>query len=172
MRAIDNVAEWKCLLNANTRAMTEEETDIMLKMMMAEMQFKKTGSDPQGDQMEEQLYGFGPYAILKSRLANPTTLYLRVFISMLCKTPGDAVMWAYTLYLMWCDKGGDKDQPLDLEIFTEYFPWGVPEADEYKVIWDEQKDPDSPLSNLLDNQKLWPSPSDVEEAWSHVPIQK
>jgi hypothetical protein len=84
-----------------------------------------------------------------------------LFVTTLCRTPGDAVMWAYTLFQQ-AKKSGKNSVTLH-DLCMGPFGYGFPTDAGKERIWDAQKDKDSPLGNLLDNSKTWANEPNEEK---------
>ena len=100
--------------------------------------------------------------ILESRLASGVTVSNKVWMWILSqtRTPGDAVMWAYTLSaISWLL----EDEPLTddhIMVDTRLFGMGIPDmgSDDVLRIWDAQKYHDHPpkgMDNFLDYEWFW-----------------
>jgi hypothetical protein len=93
-------------------------------------------------------------AVLIQRLTLTQAKYAPAVVMMagiLSNSPGDAVMWAYTLFLLAQHNNAVTLDDLIMGPFAEGFP-----TDEAKArIWDAQKKPGAPLGNLLDAKETW-----------------
>lgn len=123
--------DYRGLLGSETRPLNEEEMCIMMNMMSSpEAVFNMIQA------LEEK--GVHQFLILKKRLMfhnieiDPRLL---VFLSFLCRNPGQCVMWAYTLK---CIRDEDGEVTMD-NFCTKHFPMGIPEESVYEKVWDAQK---------------------------------
>ena len=75
------------------------------------------------------------------------------FLSSISKTPGEAVMWAYTLYKLWLEIG----VPITMVELTNKFPQGFPSESAMEEIWNSQKGRSNGIDvdNMLDYEKYW-----------------
>ena len=111
--------------------MTEEQIDGVLKKVESESVV------PGYSIMKNRIQLSGGHVIEESVL---------IFLALSCvRTPGDAVMWAYTLTKM-VEKGGD----LSMDDFVAEFPMGFPGESETLRIWEAQKELGAPSGNWLD----------------------
>ena len=89
----------------------------------------------------------------KVKATVPTLLW----ISIICEgSPGNAVIWAYTL----CDIAEKEgDEPINLTTLTKYFPNGYPTEDTKRKCWEGQKrTPDMGkgiTDNKMDSPEYW-----------------
>jgi len=75
-----------------------------------------------------------------------------LFLASLCQTPGDAVMWAYTL----CDIAERLNvEFVGLHELTQMFPDGFPTDTARLACWDAQKDSNAPIGNAMDDMTSW-----------------
>jgi hypothetical protein len=76
-----------------------------------------------------------------------------LWCSSLARQPGDAVVWAYTLWLLWRRTG----ERVTIDTLIEAFPNGIPTEDERKRVWDSQKQHGSNYpQNYMDDLERWP----------------
>jgi hypothetical protein len=126
------------------RPMTENETKLFVNCMFADMQEYKDFST-----LEEQAFAI---QVLQKRLVYhevKVSVPVGVFICSMSKTPGDLVMWAYTLFLI--QKKNNK--PVTMEDLSKEFPFGFPIEESYETVWDSQKNDNG--SNQLDFKANW-----------------
>jgi hypothetical protein len=64
---------------------------------------------------------------------------------------GRAVLWAYAIWKLTKEQG----EPVTFKQILSILGDGVPNDDVYSELWEAQKDPNSPLGNLLDNPVTW-----------------
>jgi hypothetical protein len=138
----------KSLLDATEREpMTPSQTEMMMKLML----MPGLPGAMLADMRQKSL----AFAIIESRLEAvdaEVAPQVQVFISMKCKSPGDAVMWAYTLTVMYVNHG----RQVDLGMLAEEFPMGFPTEKAASEIWDSQKQEGAPLGNGYDQMDQWP----------------
>ena len=129
--------------------MTEDQTEVMMRLLTAEMQ-----GIPLGDEMIEDDRGS---QIIKLRLKNTDvecSTSCILFCSYLCDTPGKAVMWAYTLFKLY----EYWKEEVTLSKLAESFPWGFPTDDSQRECWDSQKGYKlgiKDVDNALDRPESW-----------------
>lgn len=143
--------DYKCLLDVRTRQMTEEETRIMCMLMLS-------GPEQHAAMLEQVRERSMAGAIVCSRLPKEVEVApsVLVFCASLCRTPGDAVMWAYTLSVAYWQ----HRQPVSMDHFaTRMFPFGVPDSGGTvgQRAWEAQKGYNNNIEcdNLLDVPAFW-----------------
>lgn len=146
-----SLGTFTCLLEVNTRQMSVDESEFMIRLSAEE---KKRGDMPVD--LHKQLRASPVFKIIESRL-EPTgadvSSWLVAFVDSLCEgNPGKAVMWAWTLAYIATKCQGK----VDFDEFARYFPMGVPVEDEYRRVWYSQKERGRPLGNCLDDPDFWP----------------
>ena len=104
----------------------------------------------------KEIGGLVPARIFVGRLAEfapnvKISEALAVLIVSLCKSPGECVMWAYTLFRM----SQKRDRFITIQEWTEDFPDGIPTDDEMRRIWKLQKSSVPGQDNLLDRKETW-----------------
>lgn len=67
------------------------------------------------------------------------------FLTILCKSPGDA-----TMFLSLLKNEAVQGNSANMENFTMIFPMGFPNQNELSTMWDLQKVQNAPLGNALD----------------------
>jgi len=70
---------------------------------------------------------------------------LQDFLSVLCTTPGEAVM-----YLSLLRQEQSEGKKANMENFVDIFPTGFPNNHALGELWDAQKQAGAPLGNALD----------------------
>lgn len=83
---------------------------------------------------------------------------LCAFLGFISPTYGVAVMWAWTLHNMWAKREG-RFSEIDLEVWTRFFPEGIPDIHAQRDIWEKQKNPNKFPDNELDQSETWGSNS-------------
>lgn len=130
---------WHGLLELETVPMTKEQSDTFIRCVMGD--HPEEEADFRAKMHSKLMDNFG-YAVLYKRLevvagiANKVSTFVTLFLTTLCKSPGDAVMWAYTLDYIYVLENG---QNIDMNVLTSYFPMGFPTEDARHKAWDEQK---------------------------------
>lgn len=81
---------------------------------------------------------------------NPSVLLL---VTMQCRTPGVAVMYAHTLKELALRKGAGVAYTID--DLVDDFPHGFPGDVSLREAWDAQKRQGAPGGNYLDTQEAW-----------------
>lgn len=72
------------------------------------------------------------------------------FCGCLCESPGDSVMWAYTLHLL-----SKKYTRVTISVLAEEFPEGFPTKEARELVWESQKRPGQRPDNWLDYAETW-----------------
>lgn len=140
---------YRGLLDAKTRVLNDEEQKWLVQILLSSKADKEHQDRVWEELKSEHMAAFIMHdRLTRVGLINQVEKALLVWIACLCNTPGDAVMWSYTLCRMY-DNGDD----LTPERWCFVFPDGVPAEEEKKRIWDEQKDKDAPMSNWLDKME-------------------
>ena len=169
---------WKGLLGRKERRLTDEESMLMVQLMLAELQ-----AEGQPAFKAEAVAKFFPYQVIKKRFEGAglkASECLVFMLASLSRTPAEAVMFAYTAALAFAKVKernaipGVPDEAiiaegiwntLDMTLFGEHmFPWGIPEEAARETAWDEQKlaVPQHGMmttDNMVDNFKYWPLPA-------------
>lgn len=97
------------------------------------------------------------FQILKGRLAEVGVTpepKLLIWLTTLCKTPGDAVLWAFTV----ARRTVDLAHAYTFIDWIMDFPLGPPTDQERKRVWDEQKGfhLKGKFDNAVDSMNWWP----------------
>lgn len=129
--------------------MSKAETSLLLSLLLT----------PPPDNKIEECIALAPTCqIIQSRLsgvqtATPLRVDLKVimFLGLLCSSPGEAVLYAYTLKELACRNGGE----FTLNDMTCKFPYGFPSRAEMAKAWDAQKTQGTPGGNYLDTVGAW-----------------
>ena len=125
----------KDLRESKTEEMNSIESQLFIKCTMLELSKSKV-------KIEDDVM-----TLINNRLKQyniEATIPLIMFLSTLCDTPAKAVMWAYTLFKMYDNK------IIDIKHFAAEFMDGIPTDEGYREMWENQKNVDAPLGNLLD----------------------
>lgn len=148
---INPISDWPCLLAAKTRRMTDQETKVLMTLLMAK--------PAEAEEIFNKIKGELALKIILARLVEAgfglalVDLKVILWCSSLCKAPGEAVMWAFTIAKRM--KGGAYT--LDDWIMKD-FPMGVPTEESLGLIWDQQKGSAFGLTmdNTIDKIDWWP----------------
>jgi len=123
------------------------DPDLMQVFIVASMS-SMSDKDPQsvdyvnpaaGDRALEPITQSMGFQILLSRLKPygvKVSLWTVLFLAAACKTPGDAVLWAYTLTHMAKRNPGAI---ITIGKWTDAFPMGLPNEEAKRAVWDAQK---------------------------------
>lgn len=145
---------WQGLVDVDSRPMTEDETGMLVQCMMMENQNFTKGQDKEIDTGLESSMG---YKIFDKRLevaGIEVTLPLAMFLVSLCDSPGNVVMWAYTVNVIRVAR--NIEGPVTVSDFAEAFPMGIPTDEGLQKAWEEQKVNDGSMTgNLVDNFENW-----------------
>ena len=149
-----------CAVDQNTgvQQLSKEETNLFLHLTMSEM----SGSNPPPDMVEELMRQAAP-SIITSRISHagvpwekvvnlPALLFLSTMDTM--RSPGQCVMWAYTLLYMYAKYG----RQVNIDLLSNVFPNGFPTLESYDEMWDKQKGHNmkiDKLDNYLDTSECW-----------------
>jgi hypothetical protein len=140
------------------RPMTEGESKMLITLTLSGQSVAEFKEPKTADQLEEFFSAHEskmPFllAVLVGRLKlskgkfSPDVVLLTAGLS---STPGEAVMWAYTLHLL------AQQQNIGInELVMGPFGDGFPTDKGIERIWDAQKNKDAPLGNLLDSIDTW-----------------
>jgi hypothetical protein len=161
---------WHGLTGAETSPMTEQESHYLVSLTFMEKSFDKgSGQEIPGNappEVHEEFMSHFPYAVLYKRLevfgnVDKFSIPTLALCGLISKSPGDAVMWAYTLNYIYVASGVEQ---VDLLEFVKWFPWGLPTEDARRKAWDAQKGYTlatqghkvSGIDNWVDNFANWP----------------
>lgn len=143
----------------NIRPMTKEESLLLVTLTMSEL--TNPGIHDIEDQMQA-LRAFPMFKILDDRLRRngaEADMSLKAMVIDLSRSPGEIVMWAYTLHRMQEEL---RRRPTLEDFSTTYFPIGVPTELAYSRMWDSQKlnkfgidRPSVGSDNFIDYQEAW-----------------
>lgn len=148
-----HLTSYRGLLGCEVQRMTREQAEAFVQLVLMEVR------DPSGERLGKDLGLEKPpgLRILEHRLdfakvtAHPA---LRLYLTLLCTSPGECVLWAYTCAVIQ----DEQRLPLvTLRAWTEHFPNGVPTPAAYDAAWVAQRRCDgSPKHNWLDCPEQWP----------------
>jgi len=157
--ASDSVENWcKLFASAETRVLTEQESDLVLKCLMLE---DELASDPAFDKEFTQMF-IG--AVITKRLKAFTyklTNAAKAVLADWVKSLGENTMYlAYIQY--YCHN--NKVTKVTAKELCEIFPDGIPTQSELQRLWDLQKlnlsdcnDASFMIDNLLDYKHVYES---------------
>ena len=156
------MTKYRGLIGAATRPMNQSESTMMIQATMLGMNASEKLPEIHADLMgvDGNPKSF-EYAVMFKRLeairmADYVSTDLCIFIASICKGPGDAVLWAYTLGQMIIEGEVKK---VGITEWVEYFPMGIPTDEGKEAAWDGQKGMNIGLSgvdNWLDDLNNWP----------------
>lgn len=142
------------------RPLTPDETKVFIGLAIAGLSSDESGLDaPQPlSYFDDKLDGMPfPLRVLLIKLEHTGLNYSPaaiLFLGLISGTPGEAVMWAYTLF-----RASRDGNPLTLVGLTgepdSPFAMGVPTEKALHAAWDAQKEPGAPLGNALDRADTW-----------------
>ena len=142
------------LLDVETEPLTEDNSHGFMKSIMAELALPNAEGDAK---VHAMLGDQPPYMIFMSRLqaaGGEINVPAMLFILSLVTSPGDCVMWAYTINLIHALK--KRAGAVNISDLTDFFPNGFPTEAGMQAAWDAQKDPGNSPDNKLDQAKYWP----------------
>jgi hypothetical protein len=116
--------------------MTKEQSDMFIKCFFADQTGKVKGENfNQG--IAEQCGALGQILFYRLDIAKvEMSVGLALFLMhMSGGSPGELVMWAYTMNRIY-DK---RRKVLTMDVLSEFFPWGFPNEKERHRLWDAQK---------------------------------
>lgn len=74
-----------------------------------------------------------------------------LLVLSLCSSPGEVVMWSYTLHRLF-----EKTKSLiTIAVLANEWAYGFPTQETMKKFWDSQKCPGKRPDNLLDYASTW-----------------
>jgi hypothetical protein len=161
METKNPLERWCCLLDAKQRPLTSQEMELLLVLVIANQEEltkmeKEVGNSLAGKILSTRM----PVSLFKERIEDR----LKIWIAAVCRTPGEAVMWAYTLCVM--AKELSPAQVTFADWCEKYFPAGLPDQESMRKIWDYQKGFTHGMKgvdNLIDNPELWPKYEHIVE---------
>lgn len=153
--------EYRCLLKLPVRPLDQDETKMYITLAMLQMDAPQA----QLQKLHEEMWRGLAYKIICDRLGKLLPLVsipLRAWVACICKTPGEAVMWAFTLMVMIKEWEARRDRVpengLNISVWSFAFPMGIPTEESYRMAWEAQKGyaMDSTFDNWLDDPANWP----------------
>lgn len=151
--------------DADVRPMTSEEAGIFLGLSIREMgKSEPLNAYELHALAEKDNWPFG-LKVLVNRLcvSNNDDLRYTPEVVLLCgafsTNPGSAVMWAYTLVREALKRG----KPINISVFTECLPWGIPTDDAKRRLWNEQKHYRGVADNWLDASEAYRPESELAD---------
>jgi hypothetical protein len=82
-----------------------------------------------------------------------SNLFLGMSVHTWVNNPGKIMMLLRLAYQEWKDTG--KEYFTIEDWASSFFPMGTPTEEEQSQWWNSQKDPESPLGNMVDNPEYW-----------------
>jgi len=154
---VDRYKEIESLLTVEKRNMNLTELGFHFRVKMDEI---ANGPEIFPD---NRMGMFESERILHNRLeqngAKISSLLGYYVSSVLSDRVAVVIMWAFTLAVIYHDKKMYRDcnAMVTLKEFDEYFKRKLPTAEEYKRLWEDQKEHKGAfLVNKLDDMALWP----------------
>ena len=129
--------------------MTKEQSETFLMCCMSEQQ---VGPDMPEDKEEPQ---FTAFQILSKRLkwaGIDTSFWTQLFLSTLCGSPGNCVLYAYACADIYFKNGKRKVTMSDL---ANNFPMGFSTEEGLQACCEAQKRPTKELDNGYDSLEYW-----------------
>jgi hypothetical protein len=105
--------------------------------------------------IEKVCGGFG-FRVFAARMHPETQITIEAFLLLLdmCKGPGDAVLWCYTLHRLY----QKEKQLITISSLANEWPWGFPNESARQRCWDDQKGRNrgvKNVDNLIDRAQFW-----------------
>lgn len=145
---------WKGLAEGKQSPLTKQQSEVLIHLTFATEEAAQEILDSMSDLFATQVFtkrlqAYNPKVL---ELIDPKVIIL---VLSLCSSPGDCVMWAYTLVHLLSRRDW---KPLMLDDWVDAFPMGVPDKEESHRIWDHQKGwaHKIKVDNLLDDFGYWP----------------
>lgn len=149
---------------AQVGPMTESQSKLFVSLMFAE---KAPENAALNSMTVDELLAFAKqegamdvfvFAVFAQRLKaakieNVRYSYFTVlFLASLCTTPGEAVLWAWSLFRATAK----ADKAIKVYDLADSFPMGFPTEEAIHEAWDAQKgEPGSGIDNRLDREEAW-----------------
>lgn len=154
---------WHGLLSIETKVSVLSKMDSMLFSRLYFADKNPIGVQALLQESKEHLL----YKIIDRRLeamkaSEAATVPTKIFTSLISRSAGDAIMWAFTLNYMWV---ADQKQ-VDLSVLSHWFPFGFPTEEDRRTAWQAQKVPNAGVGksdNLVDYAESWPKYPTKEE---------
>ena len=151
---------YKGLLGTQTRPMTDEESRLFFALTTAEMESDEKAINGLHSFMADSLL----FKVLQKRLESVgldklVSKSLQMFVSAYADTPGQVVMWAFTLARMI----EEHKRKVTLSDWTMRFPMGMPTTEASDERWDAQKGHimKQECDNCLDDLDNWPTATSI-----------
>ena len=119
------------------KPMTEEQSKAFFTLFILEKQDNNDAAlkllkevsqqSRQGEVTVKRLQLYGIY--------NNVSPALMVFIALIMRNFGELTLWTYTLHKAL----QSEHKTLNMDVFAELFPWGLPSDEQASKLWDEQK---------------------------------
>lgn len=139
-----------------TAPMNQEKTEMYVKLVMLDQSGYRSFVE-HFQQHPNDLESIGFLAnVLFERLKShkvEVSLPVGLFVTLNSTTPGEIVLWAYTLHCLQKKNG----RPVGMAELSEAFPVGFPVEDAVHDIWDNQKGfvHNVQVDNMLDHAEYW-----------------
>lgn len=145
---ITRLEDYRCLDEAATRTLTDQEMRVMLTLVMRR---QSDGDLPAREILQDIINQHLPLRILYSRIEHHLksinkkvedhvgldVLVMAASTDTLT-TPCEAVMWAYTL-LLYASEAPERKCSFDYMTYHTSFSTGLPLKEEIHRVWDKQK---------------------------------
>lgn len=138
---------------SDRRELTEQEIKLMIGAHIFDgepINFSDPASNFKDTDTQQILDGFNIFC-LKLKFNAPATRVTKgvaFFIITQVQNPAMAVMWAYTIHRLYL-----IDDLVNMESFTQAFPWGIPTQETMRIAWRDQKLEGG--GNALDQKETW-----------------
>lgn len=140
--------------------MTQEESGMLMRCILNEL---SSGKEPTTeDDPVFKLPGELPrllYGCILARLnyagVQITPGALMTVLAFDAKSPGDLVLWAYTIK---CLAEKEAKTLISVDDLIAAFPFGIPTEEARERIWTAQKQDGAPGANWLDTKEAWGLP--------------
>jgi hypothetical protein len=141
--------------NHQVAPMSKEDSEIFIRLTLMEQEQGSGENDGPPDMLKVLSEDFA-CKVVKGRLglAKVTVSpYAMMWVSIMSKgSPGNAVLWAYTLCHM-AEKANKTHVVFGDMAYA--FPFGFPIEDSMRECWEAQKQAGAPLSNAMDATENW-----------------
>jgi hypothetical protein len=145
------------LADGDVRQLSTDEMNVLVKLIFAEKNGRlkvisaknPEWSCPDITEARQIPILVGRLALYREPVLVSETLIL--FLGTLCKTPGECVLWAWTLANLY----SQRKTAITLERWCHAFPTGIPTDAAKRRIWRMQKSPIKGEDNLLDKVETW-----------------
>lgn len=147
--------------------MTQKDTEIFAKCFLMELNMKDQKADMEFKEEEANQFGRLALVLFKrlhyagTKVSAATALFVTHYSQ---GSPGNAVLWAWTLHQMWLK----QNRIVNLQDLAESFPFGFPTEEAIGEIWDAQK---VHLHNVPRDSVLMDNMLDAPFTWKENPSE-